>query len=465
MKYVKKLPVAPGLVIMFFISIVFVSCQKEIETKPPFQEEFPSTVNKTHGHLKQTKTYPADVVIKWLDLKYRILRQPQEQNTPFGFFIVRFYSALGISVYESVVPGMPAYQSLSGQLSEMPPMPATNPGMAYHWPACANAALAQMFRNFLPNTSLQNKASIDSLDNALNHVYMNEVDASTFQRSAEFGKAVAGKVFEWLKKDGFFTEYSPYIPPVGPGLWQPTPPAFLPPNGAHFGDIHPLMPGVLNENYPPPPVPYSTVPGSTFHYSMIDVYNTTQQLILNPELKAKANYWRGTPGGSGMILWYAILRKILTEQGNEAMLDKAAIAYCKMGIAQKDAGIAMFKAKFFYNELAPVTYIRDILGHATWNSDFPTPAGPCYPELHAFQNSSSAAVLSQVFGSNYHFNTDGIHPQGQAGYTFNSFEEAALHGNQSRFLAGVGTQHAMNAGAWIGNKSAEYMDTKIKFLK
>jgi hypothetical protein len=36
---------------------------------------------------------------------------------------------------------MPAYQSLYGQLTDMPVMPITEPGKAYHWPTSANAAL------------------------------------------------------------------------------------------------------------------------------------------------------------------------------------------------------------------------------------------------------------------------------------------------------------------------------------
>jgi hypothetical protein len=51
------------------------------------------------------------------------------------------------------VPGMPAYQSLSGQLTDFPAMPSTEPGKAYHWAASANAALAEMNRRLFPATS------------------------------------------------------------------------------------------------------------------------------------------------------------------------------------------------------------------------------------------------------------------------------------------------------------------------
>jgi hypothetical protein len=358
---------------------------------------------------------------------------------------------------------MPAYQSLSEQLSEMPDMPATIPGLAYHWPACANTALAYMHRSFLPNTSAANKASIDSLENALNQSYMTEVSAETFQRSSNFGKTVAQLVFNWSKADGLFATYPPYVSPIGSGLWVPTPPNFAPAAGVVFGKLRPLMPGILNENAPPLPTAFSTDPLSTFFADMKEVYDVS--LVLTPAQRAQANYWRGTMGGSPAIHWFAILKKVLIEQGKAAMLDKAALAYCKMGMAQLDATISNFKAIYQYNQLRPITYIRNVIGNSTWNTVFPTNNAPGYPETVTIDYSSSAAVLTQEFGSIYHFNTDGTHNLGSPGYTFDSFEDAGVHGGLSRFYAGISTKNAVNAGIVIGNKTAEYMKNKIKFLK
>src|SRR5207344_3331519 len=107
-----------------------------------------------------------------------------------------------IALYESVVPGMPAYQTLSGQLTDMPIMPETLSGYAYHWPTCGNAALAAMTRNFFSNTSAANKASVDSLENALNSFYQTEANSEEFQRSVRFGKSIAQLIFDWSKTDG-----------------------------------------------------------------------------------------------------------------------------------------------------------------------------------------------------------------------------------------------------------------------
>jgi hypothetical protein len=107
------------------------------------------------------------------------------------------------------------------------------------------------------------------------------------------------------------------------------------------------------------------------------------------------------------------------------------------------------------------------MAHTTWNSQFPTLANPDYPDGVVADYSASAGALSSVFGKNYKLNTEGTNssPTLYQGYTFSSFEEAAAHGGQSRFLAGVTTKPAVAAGLSIGFKTAEYMDKKIRFLK
>jgi hypothetical protein len=76
----------------------------------------------------------------------------------------RLFAYSGVALYESVVPGMPAYQTLYGQLPICLQMPATENGKAYHWAASANAALAYISKQSFPTTSAANKSSMDSLE-------------------------------------------------------------------------------------------------------------------------------------------------------------------------------------------------------------------------------------------------------------------------------------------------------------
>ena len=444
--------------------VIIIGCQKAIDQPITRSEIATAANNNIHGHLKQTKTHSSEVVVKWLDLQSRVLPTAQEEDSGLGFVPPRFYAYCGIALYESVVPGMPAYQSLSGQLTNMPLMLNTHPGMAYHWPTVANAALAYMTEKLLPNISAAKKSSIDSLETVLNSLYQVEVNESTFQRSAEFGKSIAEKLYVWSRTDGFYAEYPNYILPVGTGLWQPTPPGFLlPGSNAHNRHLRLFMPGVRNENTLSPPIPYSTQPSSEFFKSMREVYDAS--LILSLEQRTQANYWRGTPTGSAPAQWFNILRKIIADQGNEVMLDKAALVYCKMGIALADAAVSKFKEVFIYNQLRPVTYIRNVMGHGSWNSLFPSPSYPGYPDFHSTIAGSSAEILASMFGNNYQFNTNGTHHSGLPGYSFNSFNDAAMHAGLSRFYAGVNTLAFINGGLWLGNKTASYMESKIKFLK
>ncbi len=446
-------------ILLLFSLIIFVSCQKEIGNKPTLQEEIQSSAaNHSNGHLKQTKTFSSEVALKWLDMKRRLIQQADQLRKP-GFvdqYQDRYFAYVGIALYESVVPGMPSYQSLSGQLTDMPQMPQTEPGKEYHWAASANAALAFIHKGLLYSITAANKLAVDSLEQALNVQYQGEADAATIQRSVNFGRSVAQGILNWSETDGAYATYPTYVLPTGPGLWVPTPPNFAAPTLIHYGNLRPLMPGVLNVTLPTPPLTYSINPSSDYYKSMKEVYDAS--ITRTAAESDQALYWR-----SNVVGWFGILKKVAIEQS--AMLDQVALADCKMGIAVFDAAIANFKSKYTYNVQRPVTFIRSVMGYTTWNSLFAANANPDYPDGLVPDYSSSAGTLSSVFGNNYYLNTDDTNLNTFQGYIFNSFEEAAIHGGNSRFIAGVTTKPAVTAGLTIGFKTAEYMDTKIKFLK
>src|SRR5258705_6191545 len=154
MKYSIKLSATS----LLFSLIILVSCQKDIKNEPAAQEKSQTTAaNQVNGHLHQTKTFSSEVAQKWLELQLRMLRLPAGPNI-YGRNGHRYFLYSGIALYESVVGGMPAYQSLSGQLKDMPAMPSTEPGKSYHWPASANAALAFLTRNFFTAAPANQKA-------------------------------------------------------------------------------------------------------------------------------------------------------------------------------------------------------------------------------------------------------------------------------------------------------------------
>src|SRR6266487_1436182 len=157
------------IITIFFVVIsLFISCQKEIQPKEKQKEIYSVNSNSLHGHLQQTNTYSSEVVSDWIKMQVRLMRTTS--GIPNNAF-ARHYAYTGIALYEAVVPGMPAYQSIAGQLNGLTGLPQTEPGLAYHWPGCANAALAYINKHMFPTTSDANKAAIDSLENALNAQY------------------------------------------------------------------------------------------------------------------------------------------------------------------------------------------------------------------------------------------------------------------------------------------------------
>ncbi|HJS55527.1 MAG TPA: hypothetical protein VJ765_13325 [Chitinophagaceae bacterium] len=450
--------------VIVVLSVQLFSCKKEIGEQPNSHEEITASANQDHGHLQQSKTFSSEVVTKWIEVQSRVFPNAQEQPPGLVFFPPRFYGYCGIALYESVVPGMPFYQSLSEQLIDMQVMPKTQPGMAYHWSTCANTALAYMTKHLLTHISSGKKASIDSLEAALNSAFQTEVPEATFNRSIQFGKNIAETIFNWSITDGFFDTYPPYIPPTGIGLWVPTPPAFMQPGPVvNFRDLRLFMPGLLTNSSLPEPIAYSTDPSSVFFNSMKEVYDISQGI--SASLVTQANYWRGLQNGGPGAQWYNILRKIIMEQGNGVMLDKATVAYCKAGLAFHDAAITNFIEAFRYNTIRPITFIRNVMGYSSWNTIFPTVPYPSYPDFHATIAGASGEVFSSLFGNNYHFNTAGTDALGLPGYTYNSFEEAGTDAALSRFYAGVNSKPFVYAGSWQGKKTAEYMESKIRFLK
>ena len=458
MKALKK-PSAKKWILFAGISLfIFSACQKQMD-KPLTKDEIANAKNnEIHGHPKQTNTYSSEAAFKWMDMQ---LHLSATNATPIGGVPPqRYYAYSAIALYESVVPGMPSYQSLSTQLTAMPSMPETLPGLAYHWPTCANAAMAAMSRNFFPNTSAANKTSMDSLENALNSAYQNEVNNEEFQRSVQFGKAVAQLVFDWSKTDGAANANAPYTPPPGTGLWVPTPPAFLPAFGPHWGENRLLVTGSLDGSAPIAPPSYSTDPSSDYYKMVKEVYDISQ--MLTPEQTALALFYRDNPGyGGGHYI--SILRQVLQQE--QPQLDFTAMAFAKATIAIVDAGIGCFKIKYQYNQQRPITYIRGVLGHTLWNSLFPAPNFPDFPSAHSVAAGSFSGVMTDLFGANYHFTDHSYDYLGMSPQSYSSFDDLATQIGKSRVYAGIHYTYSCVAGVGQGLKIGQNINSKLKFKK
>ncbi len=411
---------------------------------------------KKQDHMPPTATKEsADVVYDW----YKLAKRIQLNTTPPPVVIAnnRAFGYIGVGLYEAVRPGIKGAVSLSTYLYQMPAMPAPQMQKDYLWRASANAALASLFRQFLVGLTDANKASIDSLENAYNDRFKLSTSDAVISRSQAYGRAVASVIYNWSTTDNFNLSPEGYTLPVYPGAWEPTPPAFLPPVGPFLKDSRPFLPSSLTATLPPPPVPYSEDPSSAFYQAAKEVYDVGK--ALTDEQKATANFWADV-GGVGVgfpppehIL--NVVTDVLEDEG--ARLGKAAEVYAKTGIVMKDAFIIIWRAKYQYNLLRPVTYInRDI--DPAWMTYLPTPPYPEYPSGLAGIVTPVMQILIREFGD-IPVTDDTYVERGLPARHYGSISELIEEAAISRLYAGIHYRFTQNAtivqGKELGNRIAD----------
>jgi hypothetical protein len=461
MKPFTRLASGKRMLLTAFSALVLFSCQKQIDLPANQQDLATVAGSNTQGHLKQTKTFSSAVAQKWTELQVRMLRLTGPNI--YGRNGHRYFIYSGIALYESVVGGMPAYQSLSGQLKDMPSMPVTEPGKSYYWPASANAALAFLTRNFFTSAPASQKAAIDSLESALNLEYQSDpgVNAAEFNRSVNLGKIIAQRIFDWSKTDGSATVYPPYIPPVGPGLWAPTPPNFPQADGPYWGKNRPMVVGALDGTSPPAPPAYSTDPNSEYYAMVKEVYDLSQSLT--PAQTAAALYYRDNPGFVSGTHYIYIFHQILRDENPP--LDFYALAQAQYAVCYYESFRGCWITKFTYNVDRPIRYIREVLNHPTWNPMFNTPGHPDYPSGHSTNAGVLAYVFSKLFGPDYSFTLHTYDNLGMAARYYQSFNEMADDIGKARVYAGIHYTVSCEEGTKQGKRIAESVLSLVKFKK
>ena len=406
-----------------------------------------------------TATYPATVALSWLTLELRLARTTpvvaaNNLGRPFGY--------AGIAGYEAAVAGMPDHHSLAGQLNGLTGLPAADPALAYCWPLSANAALAAVNRRLFANTSAANLATIDSLEAANQAASQAGLDAATGTRSVEYGRRVAAAVLAWASTDGALAAPVPYAPPAGPGLWVPTPPFFAPASSPQWGHNQTLVAGSGDEADPGPPLAYSEAPGSPFWLMAQEVADISQRRTADQT--AIALFWNDAPNGRSFTPpghWVSILAQVLAKENPP--LDRALLASAKVSICLTDALISAFRAKYTYNLLRPVTYIRGPLGQAAWSPLIITPNFPEYTAAHAVTSAAAAEALTELFGPAYAFTDQGYVPFGLAARAYPSFEAAAAEAGLSRFYGGIHYRPSIEKGLVQGRQIGQAINRKLTF--
>jgi len=388
-------------------------------------------------------SFNAQVANDWYALALDLVKGTPGFSPPVA---ARAFGYTGVALYEAVRPGMPGFSSLAGQLNGLTSLPAINPGAAYHWPAVANAASATILRRLFPTSSDALKAAIDALESRWNTDAVVAAGSEAATRSAEYGRSVAEAVFVWSQNDGGHEGYlrnfpTDYVPPTGDGLWVPTPPGFQRALQPYWGNNRTFALPAGDACEPEPHPAYAVEPASQFYRDALEVYDTTR--TLTDEQREIALFWSDDPGLTFTPPGHSIsiLKQIIERDGR--MLDVAAAAYAKIGIAVADAFVSCWNAKFVYNLLRPVTYIRAQIDPA-WEPILTTPPFPEYSSGHSVQSGAAAEVMTALFGAIAF--TDRTHEPRLPARSFTSFFAAADEAAISRLYGGIHYRPAIEIG-------------------
>ncbi len=395
-----------------------------------------------HHQSPDGKKENADVATDWYKLQLTILLERNSALNGINF------AYIGVGLYESVRNANDDAASFSGKLYQMPTMPAPHKNNNYNWQVSANAAMADMVRSFYTGLTVANSASIDSLENAWNQKLKRVCTNASFDCSQAFGRSIAKEIYGWFLIDKINGSNTGYVPPVFAGAWVPTPPALVPiPVNPYLG----ASPTFLASNatsVSPVPTAFSETAGSDFYKMAKKVYDVSQSLTT--EQKNIALYW--VDNGNGIGLTTAGHEMSIVTQAIAKLktnLVKAAEAYAKAGIAERDGAIVCFRSKYKYNLIRPVSYIQKLIDPA-WLPFIVTPPHPEYPAAHAEVTGAVMQAVSHVLGYHVSITDHSYDFRGWAPRSFNSLFAAAQEAGISRVYGGIHYLPSVNEGLLSG---------------
>ncbi len=331
-------------------------------------------------------------------------------------------------------------------------------GTPYHFyapasgPASIQAAVAQAAHDVLVNYFPAQSQHIDSaLASSLA-----AVDDGPVEEGKKIGSAAAADIIALRANDGSEPNIG-YQGPAKPGVGQyrPTPPALAPGINQQWGKVKPFL---LKSDNQFRPIPPPAVGGAVYNEALAKVADlgsatstsrTADQTHIAQFYKQDAEL---TVNEAARYL--AIARKTSIEQN--------ALIFVLADIAEADARIAIWDAKYFYLYWRPVTALNaDADGgvtnnYAKWTPLLATPPHPSYPCGHCGTVQAGFDVLKKFFGDK---NTLELHTTtpGEPARTVKSLSDGESENSWSRVYGGIHYPTDNDASTKLGKQVAEFV--------
>ncbi|MEI6798406.1 MAG: vanadium-dependent haloperoxidase [Pseudomonadota bacterium] len=399
----------------------------------------------------------AKVLATWYHLALELVRHTPTYTPPVAS---RTLAYMGVAAFEALASGDARLHSLVGQLNGLTTLPDRAAGQGYDAAVILNAVMEGLIHDLFSNTGPTGQHAMQTLTARLAQQAADGVAADVVAASRSYGATLAAAVLEWSRTDGgavienmgFPATYS--LNPA-PGHWVPTSKIVLQqaPLLPAWGTNRPFAMPAGDSCTIPAPTDYSEDPASAFYAEAMEVYATSQSLT--DDQKQIARFWSDdamlsyTPPGH----WIAIMGQVALEKGLDLTAQVEALA--RMGVAMADAFIGCWQAKFRYDLIRPISYIKKVID-PKWEPLLNTPPFPEYPSGHSTQSAAAAAVLTALFGADYGFTDESPTPDGIPTRSFASFWAAADEAAISRLYGGIHFRPAIQNGQDQGRCIAAY---------
>jgi membrane-associated phospholipid phosphatase len=315
--------------------------------------------------------------------------------------------------------------------------------------AAASAAAYRALVNLFP----ANASSFDALNAA---ILATIPDGPHKRVGIIWGEFVANVILAVRAHDGS----NAVVPPPGgsgPGVWIPTPPAFLPYLLPQWGFVRPFAMNSSSQFRPPGP-PSLDSQQYAADYEEVKQLGAAVGSTRTEDQTEIALFWADgagteTPPGH----WNSIAQIIADARGNT--LEENARLFALLNIAMADAAICSWDAKYTFDFWRPVTAIAFVEPELNWLSLIVTPPFPDYTSGHSTFSAAAATVLPLFYGTEDLPFTTGSDFLPGVYRSFATCLDAAAEAAVSRIYGGIHFRTASEDGLQAGISIGEWTHT------
>ena len=391
-----------------------------------------------------------------------------ENNFP-PMIASRNYVYANIAAYECVAAGDSSYQSLSGQIKHMPPMPKPEAGKQIDFSLAALLAFTKVGNAVtFPEGSMMDY--YNDLTNAADSVGMEE---TVLTNTIAFSDTIVSAIMSWSKKDNYaqLRTSSRFTVIDTPGRWVPTPPSYTSAIEPHWMEIRPMVLDSANECKPIlPPVYDIKNKNSSYYHALMEVKNIGDSL--SEEQRHIADFWDDNPSKLNVTGHVMFVTKKFSPPGHwmnivgigaqkaNADFNATVAAYAQTSIALFDGFISCWDEKYRSNFVRPETVINKLID-PEWRPYIQTPPFPSYTSGHATVSAAAAETMTANFGDNISFTDTSLLEFGIKNREITSFRGAAAEAALSRLYGGIHYRFDNDNGAVAGKRLGELVVNRI----